>query len=126
VLLLVLVLVLALLLLLPGCGASRALPACDCADVTDPVCSLDGVDFASACHARCAGVRVWHAGACGADGPVACNCPPAVDPVCGADHLTYTTACEATCAGVAIADVGVCAPPDGGAHVADGALPVTP
>ena len=125
--LLLLLPLLLLLLLVAGCD-SRLLPACDCPDSADPVCGVDGLDYPSACRARCSGVRVWHAGECGADGPATCNCRPVTDPVCGADRLTYVNACEAGCAGVGIASVGVCPPPDGGAPVdagtgADAAAP---
>ncbi|GLC52478.1 hypothetical protein PLESTB_000633700 [Pleodorina starrii] len=38
---------------------------CVCADVHNPVCGSNGVEYSSACHAWCAGLSTWTAGPCG-------------------------------------------------------------
>jgi hypothetical protein len=97
--------------LLPGCSNKGA---CACPAIEDPVCARNGVTYASACNAGCAGEPILRAGFCSMDGPLGCICQTVSDPVCGQDGRTYDNACKATCAGIGIVHAGACVNPDGG------------
>ncbi len=67
-----------------GWQIGECAPICDCPDVWDPVCGVDGDTYGNACEARCAGVPVAHEGECGGQlcPEDACGERPARLPLC--------------------------------------------
>ena len=59
------------------------------------VCGVDNITYPSACHARCAGVRIASQGSC-----IDCTlvrCSTQYVPVCGTDGLTHKNYCIMIC-----------------------------
>ena len=79
-------------------------PDCICLPADEPVCGVNGVTYANACQAACAGVEVDTSGEC-----PSCVCDiNDYNPVCGIDGNTYNNECEANCAGIEIDFSGFC------------------
>ncbi len=106
------------------CERASSGPQIMCNMLYQPVCGRNGKTYSNSCHAKRAGVRVRHAGACHGksapkdpapvDTPVAGGgtmCPMIYQPVCGADGKTYPNTCHAKRAGTAVAQTGACPEP---------------
>ncbi len=108
-----------LLALVLSCGGGGATAKCPCPALDDAACGADGVTYANACSAACAGVRTTSLGRCSR---VAgrCDCAPGVT-ACADSGISYASACDATCAGARVEHAGHCTPPDGGSGGAGGA-----
>ena len=66
-----------------------------CLNVQDPVCGVNQKTYPSACHARCANVKVAYKGSC-----IDCRlvrCSNIYQPVCGTDNLTHKNLCQMIC-----------------------------
>lgn len=120
----------------PGhlCERGACRDDCFCPDELDLICGEDGVTYANACEAACAGVAVAAQGECpnaceltgcalscpqgyrlGEDGCPTCacldpceQCDEVFDPVCTQNGATYTNPCLAQCNGEEVAYVGEC------------------
>lgn len=79
---------------------------CTCAPDTTPVCA-NGVEYANACTATCAGVTNFTVGKCPVVVDPCTLCTTEVAPVC-ANGVEYSNACKAECAGITNYTVGSC------------------
>lgn len=92
-----------------GCPLGLQCVACGCATGGPIVCGSDGVTYASACHASCAGAAVASGGACPATCAADAACPP--DSICAVQGSCPANAacaprCEPVPACLADADCG--------------------
>jgi len=79
---------------------------CVCFKEYNPVCGVDGEQYANACAAECEGMEIDCEGVCPCKSN--CFCPKNIDPVCGTNDVTYLNDCLMDCEGVEKACDGEC------------------